>query len=110
MLTRMSVATLAMLTMPAASGVLHAADIETGGCITSYRSFSCTTVWARAQDPNIRIVPAAAAALEQQAFAERDRLWLARCRPVIRQDRYGVSRYHYAARGCEFGMIGVSLR
>lgn len=34
---------------------------------------------------------------------ERDRRWLARCRPVLRQDDYGVSRYHYAARGCEFG-------
>lgn len=34
---------------------------------------------------------------------ERDRKWLARCRPVLRQDDYGVSRYHYSARGCEFG-------
>jgi hypothetical protein len=28
-----------------------------------------------------------------------------RCRPSVRQDRYGVPRYHYAARGCEFGVI-----
>lgn len=34
---------------------------------------------------------------------DRDSKWLARCRPVLRQDNYGVSRYHYAARGCEFG-------
>jgi hypothetical protein len=35
--------------------------------------------------------------------AERDRKWVARCRPVLRQDRYGVDRYEYAASGCEFG-------
>jgi hypothetical protein len=34
---------------------------------------------------------------------ERDRKWLARCKPVIRQDTYGVGRYFYAASGCEFG-------
>jgi hypothetical protein len=34
---------------------------------------------------------------------ERDRKWRAHCRPVLRQDEYGVSRYYYAARGCEFG-------
>ena len=28
---------------------------------------------------------------------------VAHCRPVLRQDHYGVSRYYYAARGCEFG-------
>lgn len=34
---------------------------------------------------------------------ERDRKWLARCKPVIRQDSYGLGRYYYAASGCEFG-------
>jgi hypothetical protein len=34
---------------------------------------------------------------------ERDRKWLARCKPVIQQDTYGVGRYIYAASGCEFG-------
>ncbi len=109
MLTRMSVATLAILTAPAASSMLHAADIETGGCTASYHSFSCTTVWSRAQDPNVRIVPTASTKLEEEASAARDRQWLARCHPAIRQDRYGVSRYHYAAHGCEFGVIGANL-
>ncbi len=34
---------------------------------------------------------------------ERDRKWMARCKPVIRQDAYGVGKYYYAAAGCEFG-------
>ena len=35
--------------------------------------------------------------------AEHERLWRARCRPVIRQDAYGMRRYHYAAPGCDYG-------
>jgi hypothetical protein len=35
--------------------------------------------------------------------AARDRLWQARCRPVIHQDIYGVKRYIYSAPGCEYG-------
>ena len=34
---------------------------------------------------------------------ERERKWVERCRPVVRQDAYGVGRYVYAARGCEYG-------
>jgi hypothetical protein len=34
---------------------------------------------------------------------ERERRWVARCRPVLRQDAHGVNRYVYAARGCEYG-------
>ena len=41
--------------------------------------------------------------VEAAASAERDRLWLARCRPVSRIDPYGVRRFAYTAPGCEFG-------
>lgn len=34
---------------------------------------------------------------------ERERKWVERCRPAIRQDAHGVGRYVYAARGCEYG-------
>ncbi len=34
---------------------------------------------------------------------ERERRWVARCRPHLRADEYGVNRYVYAARGCEYG-------
>jgi hypothetical protein len=33
-----------------------------------------------------------------------DRKWLARCRPILKYDHYGVARYHYSAPGCEFGV------
>ena len=41
---------------------------------------------------------------EKARLATRDHKWLARCRPVIERDRYGVARYYYAAPGCEFGV------
>lgn len=34
---------------------------------------------------------------------EREARWAARCKPQLRHDRYGVSRYVYAAPGCEYG-------
>lgn len=34
---------------------------------------------------------------------ERERKWVERCKPVVREDAFGVGRYVYAARGCEFG-------
>jgi hypothetical protein len=105
MLAKLSVATLAMLVMPGALGPIHAGDIETTSCVESYGAFSCITVWRRAANPYIRTVSAPANAQEEAEVAERDRLWVARCRPIIKQDRYGVSRYHYAASGCEFGVI-----
>jgi hypothetical protein len=40
---------------------------------------------------------------EEAESAERHRKWVARCRPVIKQDQFGVGRYVYAAPGCEFG-------
>lgn len=42
---------------------------------------------------------------ELEAAMERDRKWLARCNPVVRQDAYGVGRYYYAKPGCEFGKL-----
>jgi hypothetical protein len=34
---------------------------------------------------------------------ERERRWVARCRPHLRPDAHGVNRYVYAAPGCEYG-------
>ena len=42
---------------------------------------------------------------EMKEAEERDRKWVARCKPELRQDQYGVNRYHYAARGCEYGKL-----
>ena len=104
-------------------------DLFNRNCVTSGGLLSCVTQW-RFDDGNgpapVRavprdaapsdaaprgalppaIVPPAAAPRDARAQAEageRERKWRERCRPVIRQDADGLSRYHYAKPGCEFG-------
>ena len=99
-------------------------DLFNRNCVTSGGLLSCVTQW-RFDDGNgpaaVRAVPGdaarrdaapgdtippAAAPRDTRAAAEageRERRWRERCRPVIRQDADGISRYHYAKPGCEFG-------
>lgn len=109
MLTRMCATTLAVLAMPGMLEPTHAGGIESTSCVGSYDAVSCSTVWGGADDPYIRTVPGLRGTQEEAEFAERDRQWVARCRPVIKQDQYGVGRYHYAAAGCEFGVIEANI-
>jgi hypothetical protein len=83
----------------------YAGGIEITNCFGAFRTFSCITQWGARYDPRLRHVPGPRDAQEEAELIARDRKWVARCRPVIRQDQYGVSRYHYAAPGCEFGRI-----
>lgn len=87
---------------------------STTSCVGGYDAFNCITMWGPAGDPYIRSVPGPISATPQPELVERHRKWIARCRPVMTQDRYGVSRYHYAAPGCEFGVfdagVGASSR
>jgi len=57
-----------------------------------------------AGDPNVRAVPRPLGEEEKAQAAARERRWLAQCQPEIRRDPYGVARYIYAARGCEYGV------
>lgn len=96
-----------VLAVIASTARLHAAqaqEIESGGCIGSWKSFNCVTRWAPEGNPFVRLVPPPADATEDARTKERERRWVDRCRPVIMQDRYGVARYHYAMPGCEFGV------
>ena len=81
-----------------AAPTAQAGGIDTLNCVVSANFFSC--VQQRDKPFPERIAPDQR---EQAETDERERKWLARCRPEIRQDRYGVSRYHYAAAGCEYG-------
>ena len=73
-------------------------------CVGPAKSFNCAAQWGTAGDPYVRQVPEVLGEAEQARLAARDHKWLARCRPVIERDRYGVARYYYAAPGCEFGV------
>lgn len=86
-------------------GAVQADGMALGGCIGGDGMFNCVVRWGEAGDPYVRIVPPPVDAAERARSAERDRKWQERCRPTIRQDRYGVARYRYSAPGCEFGVI-----
>jgi hypothetical protein len=76
----------------------------TTSCVGIRGAATCTTIWRRGLGDSFE--PALwtpRAQLDAAASAARERLWLARCRPVAEFDRYGVKRYRYAAVGCEFG-------
>ena len=80
-----------------------AQEVQSGGCIGTFFSMNCTNRIGPAGDPYVRIVPPLDAAAAARS-AERERRWADRCHPTIVPDRYGVSRYRYAAPGCEFGV------
>lgn len=81
-------------------------DTITSSCVFAYGTASCVRQF-RYNDPgNNGIKQYVEPSAEDVADArERDRAWEARCRPALRQDVYGVSRYVYAAPGCEYGRM-----
>jgi hypothetical protein len=81
-------------------------DTVTGSCVFAYGTVSCVRQY-RYNDPgNSGIIQLGESKEKEEADAEsreREKLWVSRCRPTLRQDALGVSRYVYAAPGCEFG-------
>jgi Domain of unknown function (DUF6894) len=73
-------------------------------CIHSGRSVTCV---ASSGYPNgiakILRIEASDQPGDEANRAEREQKWIARCHPVRRPDKYGMTRYHYSAPGCEFG-------
>jgi hypothetical protein len=81
----------------------QADNTRSTNCVGSRWSVSCVTTWrSGVVDPYVReLVPRSEQDIAESK--ERERQWHARCRPMIQEDRYGVSRYVYAGSGCEFG-------
>jgi len=100
--TAVGEAALAMFSNPPPEGAAN----QVGGCIGDYNAVNCAMQWRPPVDPFVRTVPQPADAAGQADATTRDRRWAAYCQPVVVQDRYGVSRYHYAHAGCEFGAVG----
>ena len=66
---------------------------------------SCVIFRRRWIHPHIVTVPQPQSEQDRAEAEARDRRWVERCRPVIRQDQYGMPRYVYAAAGCEYGRL-----
>jgi hypothetical protein len=95
-----SILALALLATAVPLAPAKASDIDVTNCIRSFGEYSCVERWNSTGDPSTRRAPDPQ---EEAESAERERQWAARCRPVVKQDQYGVGRYQYAAPGCEFG-------
>ncbi len=93
------VAALALLSAPATFDRAEAGGAGAVSCVGSPGAVSCAGRWEWTGDARRRPLTEQ----EEAESAERHRKWVARCRPVIKQDQFGVGRYFYAAPGCEFG-------
>ena len=78
----------------------------TFNCFGSGNARSCVATSRRGRfHPNVITVPAQTNEADLAAAEARDRRWVERCQPVIRQDHFGMPRYSYSAAGCEFGRL-----
>lgn len=76
----------------------------TTNCVRGPAFSSCVTVWRSGLGGSAaQRLWTPEAERETTEAAKRERLWVARCRPTLHYDDYGVGRYRYAAPGCEFG-------
>jgi len=73
------------------------------GSTSAYGSDSCVEIRRELTNPYVIHVPPPQNEKDVADIAARERLWQARCRPIIRQDVQGVRRYQYAAAGCDYG-------
>jgi len=95
---------MAVLAVVLSSARPASADSFTGYCVYSRGFEICGQRWGENGNGFPRVIQVPAPRPENAGETEaRERKWLARCRPVVKQDGYGIGRYHYAAPGCEFG-------
>jgi len=101
--------TLVVFTLPAMSGSAFAqrvTDTVVGSCVFSGGMGNCVRQYRYGDAGANGIKSVGEPSPEDLAeIRERDRKWVERCKPVVRQDAYGVGRYVYAARGCEYGRL-----
>ena len=98
--------TLTSLMLAVAPEAAQAEGVRTLSCVGGSGAASCVATRRNGvANPHIIQVPKAISEQENAEQQQRDKLWQTRCRPVVKQDEFGVSRYVYAARGCEFGRL-----
>lgn len=103
-LAALALLALSMMAAPARSEPSE--GVYTTNCFDTRSTESCITTFRGGRlSPHVITVPAPASADALAAAETRDRRWAERCRPVIRQDRYGMPRYSYDAPGCEYGRL-----
>lgn len=103
-LAALALLVLSMMSAPARSE--PGEGVHTWNCYGTRNMRSCVATYRKGPfNPHVINVPGPQSDGEREAAEARDRRWVERCRPVIRQDRYGMPRYSYAAAGCDFGHL-----
>jgi hypothetical protein len=98
-------AALALLALSLMSAPARSEGVATFNCHGSRNTESCVVTFRRAR-VHTHVINVPTPLDNELAAAEaRDRRWVKRCGAVIQQDRYGMPRYSYQARGCEFGLL-----
>ena len=102
-LAALALLALSMMSAPAQS----APDgVYTWNCYGARNMRSCVGAYRRGHfNPNVINLTGPQGPEERDAAEARDRRWVERCKPVIRQDRHGMPRYSYGAPGCEYGRL-----
>jgi hypothetical protein len=102
-LAALALLALSMTTAPARS---QPQGVKTMNCYGNRNMASCVRTYRRGPfNPHVISVPGPQSDEERAAAEARDQRWVERCRPLIKQDHFGVPRYSYAAPGCEFGRL-----
>ncbi len=79
-------------------------DTTVGSCVSSGGGSHCVRQYRYGDPGNSGIQSLREPIPEEVAeLRDREKRWVERCRPMLRRDAYGVGRYVYAARGCEYG-------
>jgi hypothetical protein len=79
-------------------------DTVVGSCVSSGGGSHCVRQFRYGDPGNSGIKSLREPIPEEVAeLREREARWVERCRPMLLRDAYGVGRYVYAARGCEYG-------
>jgi hypothetical protein len=90
----------AALTLPIATSPAAADSTRSESCIVVGGTLSCVTRWRHHEG-----APKPPTEQELTEVRERERRWEAYCRPYVWQDEFGVRRYGYTERGCEYGRL-----
>ena len=102
-LAALALLALSMMSAPARSAPDR---VYTSNCYGTRNMVSCVHARRRGPfNPHVISVAGPQTPEEREAAEARDRRWVERCQPMIRQDRYGMPRYSYGAPGCEFGHL-----
>ena len=102
-LAALALLVLSMMSAPARS---QPAGVSTYNCYGTRNMTSCVETYRKgAFNPHVISIPGPQSDEERKATEARDRRWAERCRPMVRQDRYGVPRYSYGSPGCEYGRL-----